>query len=131
MVLIKIYPSKHQIELINESRFDTDLNIPLAYVNLDYTKYKMNKIFESDFLKSDANKNISMSPIIPGDKVDPSTLVFNRFEEVVDTKYIYKKIGSDYFFTPPYEFVPYKFSYDVTIKKNMTYKKVNGNKAVL
>ena len=49
MVQIKIYPSKHKIQLINESTFDTDLNIPLSYVNLDYTKYKIDKIINVDF----------------------------------------------------------------------------------
>ena len=46
MAPIKIYPSKHKIEIINESTFDTDLNIPLAYVNLDYAKYDIVKTIE-------------------------------------------------------------------------------------
>ena len=62
-----------------------------------------------DFLIEN-DKNVKMTPIIPGEKVNPNTLVFNKFEEVVDTKNIYKKKGKDYFLTPPYEFIPYKFT---------------------
>ena len=50
--------SDYEIELINGFKFDTDLNIPLAYVNLDYTKYKINKIFEQDFLKSNQRRHL-------------------------------------------------------------------------
>ena len=122
MVQIKIYPSKHKIQLVNESKFDTDLNIPLSYINLDYTKYNIEKSIHSDFLKSDTNKNIMMTPILPNQIIeDIDRMTFNKFEESVDGKKLYKKIGSNYQFIPPYEFIPNKFSYEVTVKKNMVY----------
>ena len=122
MVQIKIYPSKHKIQLVNESRFDTDLNIPLSYINLDYTKYEIDKIIEQDFLKSDSNKNIQMTPILPRQQItDINKFVFNKFEESVDAKKLYQKIGSKYYYVPPYEFIPNKFSYEVIVKKNMVY----------
>ena len=126
MVQIKIYPSKHKIQLINESTFDTDLNIPLCYINLDYTKYKIDRIIDTDFLKADTNKNIMMTPILPGEAIeDTEKFVFNKFEEQVDTYDYYKKINGKYYFTPMYEFVPNEFSYEVTIKKNMVYNSSN------
>jgi hypothetical protein len=122
VVQIKIYPSKHKIQLVNESRFDTDLNIPLSYINLDYTKYEIDKIIEQDFLKSDSNKNIQMTPILPRQQItDINKFVFNKFEENVDAKKLYQKIGSKYYYVPPYEFIPNKFSYEVIVKKNMVY----------
>ena len=126
MEQIKIYPSKHKIELINESRFDTDLNIPLSYINLDYTKYKIDKTIHNDFLQSDVNRNIKMIPILPGEEIpDIEKLVFNKHEEVINPLDYYKKIGAKYYFTPMYEFIPNKFSYNVVAKKNMTYKTSN------
>ena len=90
MEQIKIYPSKHKIELINESRFDTDLNIPLSYINLDYTKYKIDKTIHNDFLQSDVNRNIKMIPILPGEEIpDIEKLVFNKHEEFVRYKFIH------------------------------------------
>ena len=131
MVQIKIYPAKHTkdrsmlnkpIQIINEARFDSDLNVPLCYINLDYSKYNLIQTIQPDFLKADANKNISMTPILPGEIIpDTSRFVFNKFEEQVDASGLYKKIGNEFYFTPTYEFVPYNFSYSVTIKRNMTY----------
>lgn len=122
MAQIKIYPSKHNIEIINESRFDADLNIPLAYVNLDYTKYDLEKRIEDDFLKYMANKNILMTPILPGELIeDTGRFVFNKYEEKVPIEPLCKDIRGKKYFTPPYEFIPFKFSYDVTVKKNMKY----------
>ena len=126
MVQIKIYPSKHKIQLINESKFDTDLNIPLSYINLDYTKYNITKEIHPDFLKADTNKNITMTPILPNELIeDIDRMVFNKFEESVDPRRLYKKIGANYYYTPMYEFIPNKFSYSVTIKKNMAYNSIN------
>lgn len=122
MVQIKIYPSKHNIEIINEARFDSDLNIPLAYVNLDYTKYELEKRIEDDFLKFSANKNIIMTPILPGELIeDTKRFVFNKYEEKTSIETLCKNIRGKQYFTPPYEFIPFKFTYDVTVKKNMKY----------
>ena len=52
---MKIYPSKHKIKSIPTSRIDTDLNIPLAYIDIDYTKNKISKIVDSNFLTNKKN----------------------------------------------------------------------------
>lgn len=117
-----LYPSNHTIQLKNEAMFDTDLKIPLSYINLDYTKYKIDKSFNFDFQKSDSDKNIMMTPLLPGQKVENSnTFVFNRFEERVKTDGYYKEIGDAVYYTPIHEFIPNYFSYEVTIKRNMIY----------
>ena len=41
---MKIYPSKHKIKSIPASKVDTSLNVPLAYIEIDHTKYKISKI---------------------------------------------------------------------------------------
>lgn len=129
MAPIKIYPSKHKIEIINESTFDTDLNIPLAYVNLDYAKYDIVKTIEKDFLKSDAGKNISMTPILPNQLIeDPNRYVFNKFEERTSIEKLCNTVRGKTYFVPPYEYIPFQFSYNVTVKKNMTYNTSNKYK---
>ena len=70
MVHIKIYPSKHEIKLVNESRIDTDLNVPLSFINLDYNEYNIRAKIEKDFLKSSANDCYVYTPIIPNQEIN-------------------------------------------------------------
>ena len=42
---MKIYPSNHKIKTITTSRVDTDLNIPLAYMDIDYKRTKHGEAF--------------------------------------------------------------------------------------
>ena len=59
-----------------------------------------------------------MIPILPGEEIpDIEKLVFNKHEEVINPLDYYKKIGAKYCFTPMYEFIPNKFSYNVVAKK--------------
>ena len=46
---MKIYPSKHKIKSIPTSKMDTSLNIPLAYIDIDFTKYHIEKIVDPKF----------------------------------------------------------------------------------
>ena len=123
MFQIKIYPSKHSISLINEASFDAGLNIPLSYVNLDYSKYIIEKEIKPDFLKSDSNESVALTPVLPGEEIpDENIVVFNKFEEELDIKNLLKKLDDKLYYTPVYEFTPNKFAYSVIIKKNMIYK---------
>ena len=123
---MKIYPSKHKIQLINEATFDTELNVPLSYVNLDYTKFIIDKIIEPDFQKSDTNKNIMMTPLLPGQLIeDTNKITFNKHEEQIDSADYYKEFNGKNYYTPFYEFYPNAFAYEVTIKKNMVYNSSN------
>jgi hypothetical protein len=127
VVQIKIYPSTHSIEIINESRFDTELKIPLAYINIDTTQYELNKYIEPDFTKFDANKDSIMIPILPYEEVqDTSRLVFNKHGEVADVTPFLKEQEDKKIFVPVHDFVPYNFSYKVTAKKRMVYNTNNN-----
>ena len=121
MVHIKIYPSNHKIELVNEAKFDTDINIPLAYINMDYAKYEMNTSINEDFLKNDINKNVQLTPLLPEQEINPESFIFNKYEERVDIKDMCKRKNNKYYLNPVYSYCPYNFSYDVTIKKNMQF----------
>lgn len=114
---MKIYPSnKNNISYINESRFDTDINVPLAYVNLDYNQYTINSKINPDL------EHKLMIPIIPMQVIDdPNKIVFNKFEEQVSMDHLIKKVNGKQYFMPEYNFSPFKFSYSATIKKNMNY----------
>ena len=106
--------------VINESSFDASLNIPLSYVNLDYSKYTIEKNINPDFLKSDTNKTSILSPVHPGEEVENEDItVFNKFEEELNIKDLLEKVNDKFYYTPIYEFRPNNFSYEAIIKKNM------------
>lgn len=119
VVQIKIYPSKHDIKLINESKINTNLNIPLSYINLDYNDYEIKANIEKDFLKSSSSSSYLNTPVIPGQELDMDMLLFNQVGEVQDSSKLVNRIGESYVYTPPYSFVPNQFSYAVTAKKTM------------
>lgn len=119
MAQIKIYPSKHDIKLVNESKVNTNLNIPLSYINLDYNEYEIKAIIEKDFLKSSSSSSFHNTPVIPGQELDMDMLLFNSVGEAQDSSKLINRIGEQYLYTPPQSFVPNQFSYVVTAKKNM------------
>ena len=71
MFFIRIYPSKHKIKAIPQSKIDTDLNVPLAYIDIDFTKYKIEKIIDSKY--STDKKHI----LIPNEEL--KSTVFKKF----------------------------------------------------
>ena len=119
MVQIKIYPSKHEIKLVNESKVNTNLNIPLSYINLDYNDYEIKTSIEKDFLKSSSTSNFINTPVVPGQELDMDMLLFNSVGEVISSSEIINRVGEKYLYEPSYSFVPNQFSYVVTAKKNM------------
>ena len=46
---MKIFPSTHKIKSVTDSHIDLDLNIPLAHIQLDYSKYNINKNMKENF----------------------------------------------------------------------------------
>ena len=129
MVQIKIYPSNHSIEIINESKIDTDLKIPLAYINIDNSQYNIKTSVEPDFTKSEMSSDTLKIPILPNEEIeDEDDLTFNEFEEPVDIKPHIKPHHHHHHkkcFIPHHHFIPYKFWYRVIARKNMVY---NTNK---
>ena len=116
---MKIYPSNHKIKVSTESHIDTDLNIPLAYINVDYTKYDISNEIHSNFAQY--TKRI----IAPGETFDrPDVKLFNEFEEEVNTDTLFSRLGDKYMYNPKSSimFEPQTFLYKATIKKNVRYK---------
>ena len=92
---MRIYPSKHKIKSIPTSKIDTDLNIPLAYISVDYTKYDISKIVEPDF------STTSKSILYPEQKFENKDfLLFNEFEEEVEKNNIFISTNNGYTFYP-------------------------------
>ena len=115
---MKIYPSKHKIKSIPTSRIDTDLNIPLAYIDIDYTKNKISKIVDSNFL---TNKK---SILYPGQLFKNKDFkIFNKLEEEITNKdNLFYYTDEQYMFYPNniIKFTPKKFLWKATVKRNFT-----------
>ena len=115
---MKIYPSKHKIKSIPTSKIDTDLNIPLAYIDVDYAKYTIDKIIDPKF---SVNEKTILYPEQEFDNKD--FILFNEFEEVVDKNNLFITSNNKYKFYPSntIKFIPKKFLWKATVKKNFTY----------
>lgn len=124
---MKIYPSNHEISFTNESRIDTDLNIPLAFVNIDNLEPQINIQIHKDFLQSKNGKNL-MTPIIPKQHVTEEQLDSYFFDErqqrtnTIHDLWYYDPTTNKTLFKSQYEFDPYKFKYKAIIRKCMAYK---------
>ena len=71
---MKIFPSTHIIKSVTDSHVDLDLNIPLAYIEMDYTQYDVNKK-----MKAIASTDIK-EPVLINQAFDsPSINLFNKF----------------------------------------------------
>lgn len=86
---MKIFPSTHKIKSVTDSHIDLDLNIPLAHIQLDYSKYSINKN-----MKEIASKDIK-EPVLVNQKFDnPKTLLFNKFNESVNMDNLLTRVGN-------------------------------------
>lgn len=116
---MKIYPSKHKIKSIPTSKIDTDLNIPLAYVDIDFTKNKVSKLI-------DANFSINKKTILyPGQMFENKDFkIFNKSEEEITNKdNLFYYTNNQYMFYPnnTIKFAPKNFLWKATVKRNFTY----------
>lgn len=116
---MKIYPSKHKIKSIPSSKIDTSLNIPLAYIDVDYTKNKVSKIVDANF--STSKKTI----LYPGQIFeDKNFKIFNKLEEEITNKdNLFYYTNNKYMFYPnnTIKFEPKKFLWKATVKRNFNY----------
>ena len=115
---MKIYPGKHKIKSIPTSKIDNTLNIPLAYVDIDYTKYDISKVIDPLF---STNKKTILYPEQTFD--DDNFLLFNEFEEVVNKNNLLYLTDNKYKYYPSnmIKFSPKWFLWKATVKKNMQY----------
>ena len=120
---MKIFPSTHNIKSVTDSHVDLDLNIPLAYIELDYSKYKIEKNMESIVAKD------VKTEVLLNQKFDSANVkLFNKFNEAVNMDNLLTRVGDSYYYRPKdiITFKPQKFNYDVTIKRKLDYKISNS-----
>lgn len=119
---MKIYPSTHNIKSVTDSHVDLDLNIPLAYIELDYSKYNIDKK-----IKDVANKDIRQEVIYNQVFDSADVKLFNKFNEEVNIDNLLTRVGDKYYYRPK-ESITYKpqtFNYEAIIKKSLDYKIAN------
>lgn len=115
---MKIYPSNHKIKAITTSRVDTDLNIPLAYMDIDYSKYEINKL-PSKYFSTD-----SMTPLIPGQELENGKVkIFNKYKEEVNSTNLMQYTNQKWHYMPDniIQYTPKFFLWKAMVKKNMDY----------
>ena len=120
---MKIYPCNHNVKVVTDNYIDTDLNVPLSYITVDYSKYKIDKEVDENF--NTDKKNI----VLPGTEFNNGNIkIFNQYNEEVDTKNLLKIKNDKYIYSPnnQIEFEPKKFLWKATIKKNQEYKISNS-----
>lgn len=119
---MKIYPSTHQIKSVTDSHVDLDLNIPLAYIELDYSKYNIDKE-----VKDTANKSIKQE-VVYNQVFDSADIkLFNKFNEAVNMDNLLTRVEDKYYYRPKeaIAFKPQTFNYIATVKKDLEYKIAN------
>lgn len=119
---MKIFPSDHKIKSVTNSHVDLDLNIPLAYIELDYTKYKIDKVMEPT-----ASIDIKEEVLLNQEFNTPDIKLFNKFNEEVDMDNLLTRVNDKYYYRPKemISFAPHRFNYKATIKSNVSYKIAN------
>lgn len=102
---MKIYPCNHEIKTVTDSYVDTDLNIPLSYVTIDYSKYKIEKKI-NEYFNTD-KKNI----VLPNETFDYNVKIFNKYNEEINNDSILKTKNDKYIYSPNnlIEFEPKRF----------------------
>lgn len=116
---MKIFPSTHTIKSVTDSHVDLDLNIPLAFIELDYSKYNIQKSMEN-IVTRDIKKEVLLNQ-----KFDSANIkLFNKFNEAVNIDNLLTRVGDSYYYRPKdiITFKPQRFNYDVTVKKKLDYK---------
>lgn len=115
---MKIYPSSHKIKPVYNERIDSDLNVPLAYINTETTRYNISKTISIEYDKD------SMMELLPNQEFDSLDVkIFNLFKEEVDVSKLLTREGNKYIYRPKKSitFSPQTFLYKTIIKKSLNY----------
>jgi hypothetical protein len=113
---MKIYPSRHKI--IQTNKVNTDVDIPLAYIDTHYTDYDIKLIPETGF------ESYYKTEVVPYKEYDTDEIcLFDSQGNIVDKTPILQRNGNKYIYIPQdaISFVPQNFSYSVIGKKAMAY----------
>ncbi len=116
---MKIFPSTHKIKSVTDSHVDLDLNIPLAHIQLDYSKYDIKTKMEDI-----ASKEVKEAVLLNQKFDKPNIKLFNKFDEAVNMDNLLTRVGDNYYYKPKdmISFKPQIFDYNVIIKRKMDYK---------
>lgn len=119
---MKIFPSTHKIKSITDSHIDLDLNVPLARIELDYSKYAIDKV-----MYDTANTDIKKEVLLNEEFNSPSIKLFNKYNEAVNMDDLLTRVGNKYYYRPKdmISFEPQKFNYEAIIKAIKQYKIAN------
>lgn len=115
---MRIYPSPHKVKINTSKAIDTDMELPIAFINTETKNYTLNYNVSNDYSKD------SIVELIPGQSFDTLDIkVFNKYHEVVDISNDLVREGDKYIYKPnnSISFVPQTFLYKATIKKSLTY----------
>lgn len=116
---MKIFPSNHKIKSITDRHIDLDLNVPLARIEVDYTKYSIETKIEP-LMSKDIKE-----PVLLNEAFDsPKVKLFNKFNEAINMDNLLTRVGDKYYYRPKdiITFEPHVFDYEVTIKRKLSYK---------
>lgn len=116
---MKIFPSNHKIKSITDRHIDLDLNVPLARVEVDYTKYSIETTVAPLM-----SKEIKEPVLINEAFNSPKIKLFNKFNEAINMDNLLTRVGDKYYYRPKniISFQPHIFDYEVTIKRKLSYK---------
>lgn len=115
---MRIYPSPHKVKINTSKAIDTDMELPIAFINTQTKNYDLDYQVSNKFSKD------SITELIPGDSFDTIEIkVFNKYHEPVDISNDLIREGDKYVYRPKnsISFVPQTFLYKATIKKNVEY----------
>jgi hypothetical protein len=118
---MKIYPSKH--EIVQTKKIDMDFDIPLAFINTDYSGYNIDIIPWTNSYAVSSEK--AVLPYTTFDSID--TALFYKGREPVSNQkkaelLIRNKEGYYYMPSSFKSFTPQNFAFSVVCKKHMTYR---------
>lgn len=115
---MKIYPSPHKININTAKAIDTDMELPIAFVNIETKNYDVNYNVSNEYSKD------TIVELIPGQSFSsPDIKVFNKYHEEVDISNDLIREADKYVYRPQnaITFTPQTFLYKATIKKRLTY----------
>ena len=115
---MRIYPSPHKVKINTSKVIDTDMELPIAFINTQTKNYDL------DYQVSNKYSKDSIVELIPGDTFDTIEIkVFNKYHEPVDISNDLIREGDKYVYRPKnaITFVPQTFLYKATIKKSIDY----------
>lgn len=112
---MKIYPGRHKVMAVKQ--VDNNIDIPLAYIDVDYKDYSVNII-----PKFSTDKKDVVIPYSEYDSID--VCFFDENRNLIDNTNIMQRDKDKYYYVPvnAVSFNPQRFNYSVVGKKKIEYR---------